>query len=131
MILIDTSAWIDFFRGKDTWVSERIDTELLSGTPALCGPIWLELIRGLRGKKDNKKMVELFKSCHWLKEPDDFWSEAGELGKYLAQKGYSIGSIDLLIAVHALAHHTPLLTTDEDFTHIVESGIPLQLVHPF
>ncbi|MBI3016525.1 MAG: PIN domain-containing protein [Deltaproteobacteria bacterium] len=130
MILIDTSAWIDFFHGKYNWISEHINHELLSGMPALCGPIWLELVRGLHHKKDTKKILELFKSCHWLKEPDDFWNEAGELGKYLAQKGYTIGSIDLLIAVHAIAHQIPLLTTDEDFKYMVKVGIPLQLVYP-
>lgn len=131
MILVDTSAWIDFFNGRRTWISEQISTELVSGSPAICGPIWLELIRGFRDKKNIKKIEQLFGACTWLREPDDFWKEAGDLGRHVSNKGFVAGSMDLLIAVHALAHQVPLLTTDKAFEKMIDIGIPLAVVRPF
>lgn len=128
MILIDTSAWIDFFHGKNTWICKQIESELEAGSPALCGPIWMELSRGIQSVKESKKVLPLLKSCHYLEQPDHLWDEAGELGRYLAQKGLIVGSMDLLIAIHVLAHRIPLLTLDKDFKSMVEMGIPLELL---
>jgi len=128
MILIDTSAWIDFFQGKNTFACKHIESELESGSPALCGPIWLELIRGLRSVKEGKRVLPLLKGCYFLEQPDHLWDEAGELGRYLAQKGLIVGSLDLLIAIYILAHKTPFLTLDKDFKSMLKAGIPLELV---
>ena len=38
MILVDTSAWIDFFRGVPP-LAERVDALLDSNELALCGPV--------------------------------------------------------------------------------------------
>ena len=46
MILVDTSAWIDFFRGRDPlagWVDEALE----ANDVAVCGPVHTELRRGL------------------------------------------------------------------------------------
>ena len=128
MILIDTSAWVDFFLGKHSNTGKHIKTELESGAPALCGPIWMELIRGVRKTKKSKDIFSLLQSCHFLEQPDHLWEEAGELGRYLGQKGFAPGSLDLLIAIYAMAHKVPLLTLDQDFQHMVKVGISLDLV---
>jgi predicted nucleic acid-binding protein len=50
VILIDTSAWIEFFRDRGA-TAELVDAALREDEAAWCGPIATELRRGLRSPK--------------------------------------------------------------------------------
>lgn len=50
MILIDTSAWIEFLRDTGSPVCERVDS-LLAGDIAICDPIRMEVLAGARNDK--------------------------------------------------------------------------------
>jgi len=125
MILIDTSAWIAFFRGMEP-AADHIDRCLASNTAAICGPILTELRRGLR-PNERERVLSLLEGCMLLSQPSDLWHEAGELGVRIKGKGATLKTIDLLIATYALAHGIPLFTLDADFEHIVKAGMPLVL----
>lgn len=127
MILVDTSAWIDFFRGRDP-VARAVDDALAANEAALCGPIETELRRGLSNERERKKVVPLLDACHALSQPPDLWAEAGDLGFALRRRGVTPTSMDLLIATYALSHSAALLTTDKDFRAMQKAGIPLVLV---
>ncbi len=126
MILIDTSAWIDFFRGNGP-LADDVDRALEQGEAALCGPVQTELLRGLRSKGDRARVLLHLGGCHLLAQPPDLWSEAGTLGLALRPKGLTVKTLDLLIACYALAHRVPLLTADSDFRLIRATGVPLLL----
>lgn len=126
MMLVDTSAWIEFFRGRGP-VAARVDELLESDEVALCGPVLTELRRGIRSASERKKILPLFDACALLPQPASLWEEAGDLGFALARKGASVKSLDLLIAVYALSHQVALLTTDRDFALIRKAGLPLVL----
>jgi predicted nucleic acid-binding protein len=126
MILIDTSAWIDFFRGRDPF-AEAVDEALDHGEAAICGPVEAELRRGLRSDRERAKVLPLLDACHYLAQPDHLWSEAGDLGFLLRRRGLTPKTLDLLIAVHALSHAATLLTTDRDFAAMQKAGVPLLL----
>ena len=126
MILVDTSAWIDFFRGSGA-LADRVDVLLDAGDVALCGPIVTELRRGLRSPAERRKVIPLLDGCHELGQPSHLWEEAGELGYVLARKGVSAKTVDLLIATYALTHSVPLLTSDTDFAAMQRAGIPLAI----
>jgi predicted nucleic acid-binding protein len=127
MILIDTSAWIDFFRGGDT-IARSVDDALATGEAALCGPIETELRRGLQNERERRKVLPLLSGCHWLSTPENLWVEAGELGYALRRRGVTPKTFDLLIATYVLAHNTALLTLDRDFQHMRKAGIELVLL---
>ena len=127
MILIDTSAWVDFFRDQDPaagWVDEALST----GDAALCGPIETELRRGLLNERERRKVLPLIDGCHWLPTPENLWVEAGELGYALRRRGVTPKTLDLLIATCAVAHNVTLLAVDSDFRHMKKAGIPLSLL---
>lgn len=126
MILIDTSAWIAFFRGKGG-VADRVDELIETDDAALCGPVITELRRGLRGSTERGRVLPLLSACHELEQPDEIWREAGELGFALARRGATVKTLDLLIAAYALSHDVALLTTDRDFSLFGRNGIPLRL----
>ena len=129
MILIDTSAWIDFFRGRGQ-LAASVDGLLEADEAALCGPILTELRRGLRSAHERANVLSLLLGCHALDQPDALWDEAGELGYWLARRGTVVKSMDLLIAVYAIAHSVPVLTGDRDFTAMKRAGIALSLAEP-
>jgi predicted nucleic acid-binding protein len=127
VILVDTSAWVDFFRGRGA-LATRVDELLLDDDVALCGPIITELRRGLRSPQERRKILPLLEGCHALATPADLWIEAGDLGYFLARRGRAARTLDLLIATHALTHSVPLLTGEPDFRAIRDAGVPLLLV---
>ena len=126
MILVDTSAWTDFFRGSGP-LAEEVDRALEEGEAAVCGPVLTELRRGLRPRAERRRVLALLGGCHELATPDDLWNEAGDLGFALRGKGLTVKTLDLLIACYALAHRAPLLTRDSDFKLIRTAGLPLLL----
>jgi predicted nucleic acid-binding protein len=126
MILVDTSAWVDFFRGREP-MAETVDSLLERDQVAICGPVLTELRRGLRGARERAQVLPLLDACHVLEQPAQLWDEAGDLGFTLARKGATVKTLDLLIAVYALNHGVPLLTTDSDFSAMRKAGVPLVL----
>ena len=127
MILVDTSAWIAFFRDTDP-VAAAVDRALEADEAALCGPVITELRRGIKSAAEGRRVLPLLLSCHQLPQPADLWNEAGALGFALARKGLTVKSLDLLIATYALANGAPVLTLDRDFLAMARSGTGLLLV---
>jgi predicted nucleic acid-binding protein len=126
LILVDTSAWIEFFRGKGR-VADQVDALLEADDVALCGPVITELRRGLRGPAERRRVLPLLSACHELAQPADLWLEAGGLGFALARRGATVKTLDLLIAAYALSHDVALLTVDGDFELFVKAGVSLHL----
>ena len=126
MILIDTSAWIDFFRGRDP-MSRAVDDVLATNEAAICGPIETELRRGFATDRERKRVLPLLEALHSLAEPEGLWRDAGDLGFALRRRGVSPKTLDLLIATYALSHSAILLSADKDFREIRSAGVPIQL----
>lgn len=125
MILVDTSAWVEFFRGRGP-LAGAVGSLLETDEVALCGPVITELRRGLH-PPDRAKVMPLLQACHLLEQPPDLWDAAGELGFEARRRGATVKTLDLLIAAYALSHSVPLLTKDRDFTALRRAGIPLLL----
>ena len=127
MILVDTSAWVDFFRGHGTF-AEQVDEMLEANEVAICGPIVAELRRGLRSSAERAKVLPLLEACHFVPQPRRLWEEAGDLGFALQRRGTTIKTLDLLIATHALSASVPILTADRDFQVMRRAGVPIELM---
>src|SRR5258707_56413 len=102
MILVDTSAWIDFFRGIEPMAS-TVEKNLEENQSALCGPIITELFRGFKSKSERERILPLLDGCRFLAQPEHLWQDAGNLGFHLSRKGKTVKTLDLLIAAHAMA----------------------------
>ena len=126
MILVDTSAWIEFFRGRDPLAS-AVDEAIANNEAALCGPIETELRRGLISDRERARVLPLLDACHVLPQPEHLWAEAGDLGFALRRRGVTSKTVDLLIATYALSHSATLLTADRDFAAMQKAGVQLQL----
>jgi len=129
MILVDTSAWIEFFRGRGPF-GQLVDRLLEADEVLLCGPVVTELRRGLIRPKERTRVLSLLSACPVLAQPRHIWEDAGDLGVRLARRGVIAKSLDLLIGTYALDSQVPLLTKDTDFQRMQGAGIPLDLIRP-
>ena len=114
MILVDTSSWIDFFKGKDPFASV-IEASLEANQVAICGPVLTELRRGFRSASERDKVLKLIYGCRELIQPDYLWDDAGDIGFALRRGGKTVKTMDLLIATYAIAYRVPILTSDKEF----------------
>ena len=129
MILVDTSAWIDFFRDRNP-IAEIVDQALSDNNVAICGPIYTELLRGFKNSRERDKVIPLLSACKNLTQPSDLWETAGQFGFELKRKGVTSKTIDLLIACYSIAHGIPLLTADRDFKAMQMAGLDILLTLP-
>ena len=117
-VLVDTSVWISFFRHLDEEVSDKLKPLLRNGNPVYTGLIETELLRGGKTKKELDVLEELFHSIGYLPVKEEYFPKAGDLGRFLLQKGITVGTVDLLIAHIAIANNASLYTLDNHFTAI-------------
>jgi predicted nucleic acid-binding protein len=126
MILIDTSAWIDFFRDHRP-MADKVAALIEANRAAVAGPILTELLRGVRTVDERAQLQQLLEGCHWIGDPENLWAYAGELGALARRKGKTLKTLDLLIATYALQSGVPLLTSDSDYLQIKQSAPDLLL----
>ena len=98
---------------------------------ALTGVVVTEILQGLR--RDILR-VERYLSQWDLLEPRGFhtYREAANLFRLARATGFTVTTIDALIAAIALEHSASVFTLDKDFSRIARiTGIPLHsIAHP-
>ena len=124
-ILVDTSAWIEFFRKKDPYY--KVILELIDTSKVCClGIILAELLQVAKSQKELDVLKEFLHVFDFLPESTEMWRKAGELSYQLRQKGKSVGLSDCYISVVATANDATLLTLDKHFEVIEkETGLIL------
>lgn len=127
-ILVDTSAWIEFFRKKEPYYSLILK---LTDNDTICctGLVLAELLQGSKTEKELSTIKEFLYIFDFLPETLELWEKAGEVSYNLRRKGRSAGLSDCYIAVHAIAHNVRLLTLDRHFSVLgKETGLRLYTV---
>jgi predicted nucleic acid-binding protein len=130
MTLIDTSAWIEFFRkAGNRDVKRRVATLLELGQAALCGPVEFELLTGAT-KREMATLREAFGYCERLEFSDACWQRAAEVESRLRSKGVTVPRDDVFVCAAALVHELPLLACDQHFLQMRDRGkIPIDVLH--
>ena len=122
MIVVDSSVWIDFFKGVSTPEVDRLDA-LLGGTPVAVGDLILvEVLQGFRNERDVATARQLFLSLALLPllEGSNPWKAADNY-RQLRRKGITVRkTIDGIIATACIEANLPLLFSDRDFQPYVE-----------
>jgi predicted nucleic acid-binding protein len=115
MILIDTSAWIEFLRDTGSRVCERVD-EALEGEIAICDAICMEVLAGARDEQHLSQLRRLLARATLLPtEPIDY-EIAVALCRTCRQRGQSVRRlIDCQIGAVAIRTGVPVLHQDPDF----------------
>ncbi len=124
-VLVDTSAWIEFFRKKEPWYSAV--SGLMDDKRVCCaGIILAELIQGAKSEKELKVLRDFRHVFEFLAESVDLWQAAGELSNKLQREGRSVGLSDCYLAVAAKTARLKLLTLDKHFD-IIKGAVGIGL----
>jgi predicted nucleic acid-binding protein len=115
MILIDTSAWIEFLRDTGSPVCQQVDW-LLAGEIAVCDPVRMEVLAGARNDEHLRALRGLLaRASNIATEPTDY-EDAAALYRTCRRGGETVRKlIDCLIAAVAIKAGIPVLHTDTDF----------------
>jgi predicted nucleic acid-binding protein len=122
-MLVDTSAWIDFFNGQASPAAERLARAVTEGEPiSVPGLVLTEILLGLRTDAQAGKVLALLDAFDPVPEPvrADYVG-AARVYRLCRTKGFTIRStIDCLIAQLCLRDGLTLLTKDRDFESIAK-----------
>ena len=112
MILIDTSAWVEFLRG--------------TGSP-ICDAIRMEVLAGARDEHHLERLRRLLARTAVLPTTPADYDEAAALFRRCRRDGYTLRRlIDCLIASVAIRAAVPILHNDADFDVLARhAGLPV------
>ena len=118
MFLVDTSVWIDVFRGPGKSRLENIADfdELVT-----CLPVVQEVLQGFKDEGAYRKAREAMFAMPIVESPLDasVFDEAVNLYRLARRGGFTVRSgIDCLVAACALRHDLTVLHRDRDYEDI-------------
>ena len=122
MILVDSSTWIDYFRGVSTAQTARLDS-LLDSEPLAIGDLILaEVLQGFTNNSDFNKAKNLLASLDVVDIGGiDIAIQAARNFRTLRGLGVTVrGTIDTLIATRCIESGYVLLHNDRDFDPFVK-----------
>lgn len=125
MILVDSSAWIEFLRASSSPVGDRLagllgdDRDL-----AITGAIEMEILAGARDEVHLLDLRRLLARATLIETvPSDF-SDAAMIFRTCRRNGRTVRRlIDCLIAAAARRLELPVFASDVDFDAIASSGM--------
>ena len=117
MILVDSSVWIDFFRGKATPQVDRLDALLGTEQLAVGDLIVAEVLQGVRDEQEFnlvRRTLDAFTQIDVAGR--DIAVQAARNFRTLRERGVTVRkTIDTLIATRCIESGLSLLHSDRDF----------------
>ena len=117
MILVDSSVWIDYFIGRDSPQTERLDALLGEELVAIGDLMLVEVLQGFRSDKDNRLAKKLLLSLTVVNLLDtNIALKSAHNFRVLRKKGITVRkSIHAIIATYCIENKLSLLHSDKDF----------------
>jgi predicted nucleic acid-binding protein len=114
-IVVDTSAWIEFFAGRE---SELLAESLASGAAIVPPVVVAELVTGATTRDQREAIGELLQDVPVHDTPLEHWIAVGDLRRSLRRNGLTITTPDAHVAQCAIERDAILLTYDDVFSRI-------------
>lgn len=130
MIFVDSSVWIDYFNGKQTWQTDKLE-QFSEEELILIGDIVLvEVLQGFRKNLDfekARKALNVF-SCPNLCGVDIAFKSVNNF-RALRKRGITVRkTIDMIIGTFCIENEHVLLHDDRDFEPL-SKYLGLKVVH--
>jgi len=123
MILVDTSAWVQFFRRQgERGAKERVAAALSSDAAGFTCPVLLELLAGARLPAEIDLVLETLGLCTRYYFAAEYWERAAHMERTLRQRGFVVPRDDILVATVACECRLPLMCRDAHFGLIHDHG---------
>lgn len=130
MILVDSSAWIEYLRGTRSPVHRYLAGAIEAGEElATTGPVLLEVLAGAHDERNANDLSRLLARAEQItvEQPSD-WEAAASIYRACRRSGTTVRRLpDCLIAAVAIRAEASLLHCDSDFDLIAER-VPLRTV---
>ncbi len=115
MILVDTSAWIEFLRDTGSDTCDEVD-RLLATSIATCDPVRMEVLAGARHDAHLRQLRGLVARATVLPTGPGDYESAAALYRRCRRRGETVRKlVDCLIAAVAIRERVPVLHHDVDF----------------
>jgi predicted nucleic acid-binding protein len=121
-LLVDSTVFIDFFRGRETAQTSRLEQCFQNGDDiCYCGFVLLEVLQGIRDEKQLAVVKRQFENLIYLEDDRSTFELGATIYRELRRKGITIrNSIDCLIAATVIQHGVNFLENDRDYKFIDE-----------
>ena len=122
MILVDSSVWIDYFNGRKTATTDRLDSSL-GNTPIIMGDLILaEVLQGFQNDKDFEAAKDMLLDMPFIAMGGlEVALESAMNYRLLRKNGVTVRkTIDVMIGTFCIHYQLPLLHDDRDFDPMVE-----------
>ena len=122
MIVVDTSAWIEFLNGTGHTIISDLEHALDNELICLGDLIYCEVLQGIKSKKELNKVKSLFGTLHKDAVGGfDICERASENYKYLRSLGVTVRrTIDIIIGTFCLENGHEIIHNDRDFASMEE-----------
>jgi predicted nucleic acid-binding protein len=115
VILVDTSAWVEFLRGTGSTVCDEVD-RLLAGDIAICDAISMEVLAGARDERQLVQLRGLLGRATTLPTSPADYDAAAAMYRACRVRGETVRKlIDCLIGAVAVGANLNVLHADSDF----------------
>jgi len=129
MVIVDTSAWVAFFRRDgDPHVKLAVKGLLDAYQCALCGPVELEFLGGAR-PHEVARIRDGFDILPYVRSDDKIWRQAAANYAVLRAAGHTVPWNDILIATLAMTRKHSVYADDRHFA-IMGDVLGLVLYQP-
>lgn len=129
MVIVDTSAWIEFFRRDGELKTKLALKSLLDEYEAtLCGPVEMEFLGGAR-PAERPKLQAWFDIVPYLSNDQKLWRQAATHYGALRAEGLTVPWNDVLIATIAMESGHRVYSVDKHFDAMA-AILPLRLYVP-
>jgi len=117
MILVDSSVWIDFFNGTESWQADTLERLLDVEVVAVGDLILAEVLQGFRTDDEYEKASQLLCDLHTVNIGGiEVALETSANYRLLRAKGVTVRkTIDSFIATACIQNGWTLLHNDRDF----------------
>lgn len=112
---IDSTIWIEFFRGKNKVVNDFVLPLIDEDRIHYNGIILSELLIGTTTKKEFNFLKSNFDGFKYLETDKNIFKKASRVGFRLRREGITIPLTDLIIAAHCIHYDLKIITTDPHF----------------
>jgi predicted nucleic acid-binding protein len=129
LVLVDSSAWITHFTGRDATLSRRLQELLLANRAAINAIIRLELLTGANNEAQYAELDDALRGLPLIELSAPVWAEAERLRFRLRRAGHLIPVPDVVIGACAIIHQCELFHGDRHFD-VMARRTPLRVYAP-
>jgi predicted nucleic acid-binding protein len=122
MIAVDTSVWVEFFRGRNGSLCRHLEALLDSNQAVVPVPVRVEILGGCR-KAELPKLRRVMAALPLLSPTISTWTLIERWLDRAIAAGQHFGVADLLIGAIAVESGAPIWSLDSDFGRLARLGL--------